>query len=343
MPPFIARIGWSGNGRWDGPSVGGGVGETPGSFRHDVGFGFEDWFLDFRHALSDGCVYSMLQPVYRSRKAQSGQVLDLLVYTISPDGRRFYVGRLLAAEVLDRAEALTAYNEFKALGWFAEREDQIRAVKIDVASFAQAAPDEHFSLRFRPEDWRPEPGGLREADSGDYICGHGHNRYVLADTQHIAKNVISQWTPPGTTTLKSVIASDAAPVPGHPVDLQHNRIQNQLFVHLSARYPGHVSMEKGYVDIWVDHPDEDALIEVKSSLDACSAVREALGQLLEYAWIQPGPAIATTYRLIVAAPAPRSERLDSYLATLHERYGLHLEYLQVVEGRPVAWVSTGAA
>ena len=112
MPPFIARIGWSGNGLWDGPSIGGGGGETPGSFRHDVGFGFEDWFLDFRHALSDGYVYSMLQPVYKSRKARSGQVLDLLVYTISPDGRRFYVGRLLAAQVLTPAEAQTAVDGF---------------------------------------------------------------------------------------------------------------------------------------------------------------------------------------------------------------------------------------
>jgi hypothetical protein len=69
------------------------------------------------------------------------------------------------------------------------------------------------------------------------------------------------------------------------------------------------------------------LIEVKSTTSPRLAIREGVGQLLEYA-LYPPPASEQVPRLIVAAPSRPDPDDAAYLASLTKRFRLNIEYFQ---------------
>lgn len=70
---------------------------------------------------------------------------------------------------------------------------------------------------------------------------------------------------------------------GGVANQHHNELQNDLYDKLNILYPGKVLMEKDFVDISVELEDRKLLYEVKSDSSPARCIREALGQLLQYA------------------------------------------------------------
>lgn len=80
------------------------------------------------------------------------------------------------------------------------------------------------------------------------------------------------------------------------------------------------------VDVIVRQPNEYWFYEIKTSSTARACIREALGQLLEYAF-WPGAQTAT--RLIVAGEAPLDENGEAYLERLRTQFKLPINYEQI--------------
>ncbi|SDO94479.1 hypothetical protein SAMN04488595_103166 [Ralstonia sp. 25mfcol4.1] len=103
-------------------------------------------------------------------------------------------------------------------------------------------------------------------------------------------------------------------------------MQRRLFERLKKEYPNAVvEAEKNFVDVLVQTETEIRLYEIKSDRLARVAVRNALGQLLEYAY----HAVDATHRkvqLIVVGPTKLDSDNSKYIKYLQCTYGLPVDY-----------------
>ncbi len=118
------------------------------------------------------------------------------------------------------------------------------------------------------------------------------------------------------------------------IRLQHNVISEQLFRELVIEDAEAIvavnqpSGSGGYIDMLVRKPGrEHWLYEIKVTETASLAVRQALGQLLEYGFLAN---IWHPKRLVVVAEPPLDADTSAYIAMLREKFDLPLEYRQVV-------------
>ncbi len=122
---------------------------------------------------------------------------------------------------------------------------------------------------------------------------------------------------------------------------RHNTLQEALFPHLEGMHGrDNVSGEQGrgdgtFIDVAVKKDSRYTYYEVRTGLSARSCIREAFGQLMEYAYWPPvGPDIE---RLVVVGEPPLDKEARTCLEALRERFGLPLAYqrFDMKKGRPV--------
>jgi len=112
------------------------------------------------------------------------------------------------------------------------------------------------------------------------------------------------------------------------VHLLHNRMQHDLASHLIAKHgPKNVRVEQPIggrsIDLVLCCPGGYWFYEIKTHLSPRLCLREAIGQLLEYAFWPGGPDVS---RLVVVGPSPLDQDSERYLKTLRSRFSLPLEY-----------------
>jgi hypothetical protein len=116
------------------------------------------------------------------------------------------------------------------------------------------------------------------------------------------------------------------------VALRHNEMQKALYERLVSRYgESSVSYENPCgdgtrADVVVQRQGEYWFYELKTAQSPRTCLREAIGQLLEYAFWPGAPNVT---RLIVVGEAAIDESGVDYLRCLQERFALPLEYEQV--------------
>jgi len=114
--------------------------------------------------------------------------------------------------------------------------------------------------------------------------------------------------------------------------LRHNELQEALYRRLAAQYGKEsVGTENSSgvgtrIDLVVRRQNEYWFYEIKTALSARACLREAVGQLLEYAF-WPGAQGAT--RLIVVGEAAIDDDGVEYLLRLRERFALPIEYERI--------------
>lgn len=117
------------------------------------------------------------------------------------------------------------------------------------------------------------------------------------------------------------------------IDLRHHALQEALHHQLAEKYgAGNVGTElqSGVgtsVDVVVRQNDEYWFYEIKTSHSPRACIRQALGQLLEYAF---WPGAQNASRLIIVGETALDEEGSMYLHMLKERFSLPIEYEQIV-------------
>ena len=113
------------------------------------------------------------------------------------------------------------------------------------------------------------------------------------------------------------------------VELRHNELQNRLQEKLKAAGVGIVTLEaklgQRAIDLVVQAGGELWFYEVKTGTSVRHCLREAIGQLLEYA-LWPGATLPA--RLIVVGEGAPTAESEAYLTALNERFPIPLEYEQ---------------
>jgi len=117
------------------------------------------------------------------------------------------------------------------------------------------------------------------------------------------------------------------------LDLRHNELQRTLYDRLVLKYGKEkvgtecLSGVGTKVDVVVRQKNDYWFYEIKTALTPRACLREALGQLLEYAF-WPGAQEPT--RLIVAGETALDKEGAGYLRLLKERFSLPIEYEQII-------------
>lgn len=175
----------------------------------------------------------------------------------------------------------------------------------------------------------------------DRICDDLDNlfplyQYVSATATQDSNANLAYW-PPATFTFQPSISErksftkKSQTAMSSDVELRHSKIQGILCDRLVAEYgKDNVGMEHdcpsgGYIDVVVRHENGYAYYEIKTGWSPRQCIRDALGQLLEYAFWNPVPQ-HTIVRLIVVGEADLDESGKKYLTLLKEHFNLPIEY-----------------
>lgn len=110
--------------------------------------------------------------------------------------------------------------------------------------------------------------------------------------------------------------------------LLHNRIQNEIYEILCIQYPedkigSEIKTNVGSVDIVRKKKESYIFYEIKTAKTIKTSIRQALSQLLEYAYWND---IAGVERLIIVAPNKITQKAKRYLNFLRSKFNISIYY-----------------
>jgi len=115
--------------------------------------------------------------------------------------------------------------------------------------------------------------------------------------------------------------------------LRHNKLQEALWRQLKSQFgvknviAEFSNVGRTRADIVVLRKNGDWFYEIKTADSARECVREALGQILEYAFWPP--AARAVNRLIIVGEAAMDEECQKYLQVLKKHFRLPVEYQRI--------------
>lgn len=317
----VARICWNTR-DWKRPS--GSIGKSTIGYTYESKqhFGHEEWLLDDSKVMPDGYHYGFLEPLNVKSDIHIGKKYDIHLYTInSIYKKKEYVGCLRNAECISPKKAEEIYRYYKKQGWLREMKEDIRYAGGIIQDIV---PRFLFNVRFK----------LSEAEINNsnrpVIAENDPNtkcpRYILMNKcgefnfeRDEEGHVLTLNTDPYTVTVNNgeII-----------VDPLHKRIQCAIYEILKDQYE-HLYLEKGEkslsagqrIDMKGKYAEtgEWHYFEIKTA-SAKQSIREALGQILEYAMYDHRSSRAS--KLFIVGPEQPDEKDKAYMQKLREQYEL---------------------
>lgn len=329
----VARLCWNTD-FWQRPTGRKGKSRNRKAFEAQHGYGHEEWLFD-RSMLLDGWKYGFVQALNHSHDTYVGRRLALLLYTLDTDSkRRFWVGTIDALEVLTVAQARQATREFTRRGWLKAMRRQVAELGLDPGSLSVTKATELLNVRFRPEALQvfdppaPFPAGTVRSTYYGTLQDVPTAQAEILGSEEEAEALIERNLRVLKTT-RHVYENDTE------VDLVQTQWQQLLRKTLREDLPG----VQAVVETKVDGHRLDAVlvqgtrrifVELKTRGTVRQVIREALSQLLEYAY---WPAAQRCQSLLIVGAAEAGTNERAYLTMLRERFGLPVHYLQYKEGR----------
>jgi hypothetical protein len=325
MDTYFARLTWNRD-NWRRPSGFIARGEH-GTYVAKQGYGHEEW-LNRAEWVQDGWRYGYIEGASRSPRL-IGSKVRLILFSINPSKEHVFVGEIPSAELLTDDDAKAAHKAFRRHGWIAqmiaELEQQIGPAKTFRRQIAGAAGV--ANIRFRA-------GGLRMFDAPVPIpAGHvlrRYSRYMLMAAPQRAEVRYREATRRAMLALKSTSVRTRDATLETRVDPVEARMQNEIRQLLERRLGrAAVQAEKDFVDLQVKQGGTVTIIEFKSATDSRKAIRQALGQLLDYAYFNDS---GWQPRLLVVGRGVLSAKAERFIKTLRGRFRVPITYKQYVLG-----------
>ena len=324
----LARICWNTN-NWQYPSGKAGkvASGSSGAYETKTGYGHEEWLFDVSK-LVNGFHYAYIQAIGQHREKYEGETFNISFYTInSAKKERWWLGEIHNVNVVSADESNTVYAAYKKNGWLKEMYAQLESVGADVDEFKGIKPEDFCCIRFRPRDMHilEEPRLFASSDpaaKSDY-----YNLKNKVDNPRGIETRKFQFAPGSTSKKGKTTARYSSQT--KDIDLVHNQIQDQIFELLAkAHGKDNVSCEQdtGFgtkIDVAVKASDGYTFYELKTAHTSKQCIREALAQLMEYAYY---PEEARASRLVVVGLVDLSKESKKYLENLRVRFSLPLYY-----------------
>lgn len=323
----IARICWNNEG-WIKPSGKNGKSKNAKSYESQTGYGHEEWLLDISK-LINGYHYGYLQAIRQHRSSYSGESYSVSLYSINNNTReRWFIGTIHELEVIKKEESKSIFKIYKNNGWYTEMKNQLKNIDADVDEFSSILPENFAIVKFKPENLE-----LLESPyifDRKYVKSDYYNlknwEFTLADIFPKTKFNFES----GHKELKSNRVISYQNKDSKVIDIQHGKIQMAIHSELSKLYgKQNVGTENKIgngcrVDIVVKNYDNSfTLYEVKTGYSALICIREAFGQIMEYAHFYDDIKIE---KLIIVSPNFPTEDTKNYISKLRDKYKIPIYY-----------------
>lgn len=331
IPEKMSKICWNYN-NWLKPSGQAGKSRDRDSYEYKHGSGYEEWLFDF-DKLIDGYHYAFLQPVGKARKKYENQILNITLYSYNSDTKKWYwVGKISKAQVIDENTSLQIVEQYRQNNWLSQMETDLEEVKADVSEFRKWENETLFNIRFKPKDVvvfgdNPVPFGAGEKVS--------HTRYTLLSMKKEPKITFDDDQDIQLSGKQSKTStSGVRTLNKHSVeyDQLHDKIQNGFTQWLRQTYPSEtIDIETGAqqrtrIDIVRIQEDKARIFyEVKACNSLKFCIRDALGQLLEYAYF---PNAKRAKYLFVVSYTKADKNIEQYIQHLNKELGIPIGYIQ---------------
>lgn len=332
----MARICWNDNG-WVFPSGRQGKSIDKNSHEGKYGYGHEEWLMD-TSKLINGYHYGFLEPIRKQQAAYVGRTYDVWLYAI--DGiskKRYWLGEIKNVIPVDAAEAATAKAQYIANGWLQEMEAQIRSSNANPTGFSNFKGVDLFNIKFRLEDVQfrdyvelPSMHPVRNLSR--YSFHHYSNEYGVQ--QNDVQPGFS-FLPPGNNgqQMPNPLRSTTYQRQPKAVEITnlHRVISDQLVAQLRSLHghdnvtPEHpVGNGKTRIDIVVNNNGCLTFYEIKTYASLQTSIREAIGQILEYAY-WPGEQRAKKLIVVTQKHGDEKEAL-AYFTHIRTLFGMNIFY-----------------
>ena len=313
----IARICWNTQ-EWKKPSGSKGKSKDITSYEKMYGFGHEEWLLDFSRVMPDGYHYGFLESLNVPSGKHINKTYDIHLFTITPKKEKIYIGCLYNATAIDKKESRVVYNHYKKEGWLQEMKDDVLSVGGIIKHFNA---EWMFNVKFKFSEAKINHSNQPIIKSD--TLGHRYNLMNKTSdfvflTDEDGKTQTLDTSCFAKTTHSGVII----------IDPLHKKIQNAVADILKDMYrPLEVEKSeksspiKQRIDIMgkLKGTDEWHYFEVKTS-SAKQAIREALGQILEYSHYDHSSSRAS--KLYIIGPEKPDEKDIAYIQKLRDMYKL---------------------
>jgi len=331
----VSRLAWNTN-SWVEPSGPKGKSKYPETHEAQFGYGHEEWLLD-TGKLIGGYHYGFLEPIRKQQAAFSNKTYNVWLYSINEESSiRYWVGEIKNLEVLDEDESKAAYEFYKKQGWLQEMQTQVTIISASAADkFSKYNNFDIFNVKFRPADLvfndplvelpvdhpiAKQPRYVFTNLSNDFIVNSGSiNNFKFIESSSLRQNDEQALTKQYSRKEKSV-----------EITYLHKDISKKMAQLLRKNHgednvtPEHPDFAGGRVDIVVRNKDGLVFYEIKTYNSIKASIREAIGQLMEYAF---WPNVQNANELIIVTP-PSGEFEDTkkYLKHIRETYHLPIFY-----------------
>lgn len=331
----ISRICWNNNG-WVQPS--GPYGKSTNREIHEgqYGYGHEEWNGDISKVIN-GYHYGFLESIRKDQASFSGKTYNIELFAINAiNHNRYLIGRIDNVEVLTDEISQGIKLEYAEKGWLQEMENQIIAAGANSEGFSEWNGVELFNIRFMPTDL------------------HFYSDYVLVNEDETIKNIKRYTFVRKTENIVTTTPVNAPFVfePNEPiestedVDIEvssyernaqpieitylHKKIRDALHKHLTNLHGNTVGKEnptgKGtLIDVVRKEGDKYIFYEIKTYYTIKACIREAIGQILEYAYY---PDTENAQELIIVSQNGIDEESQKYLNKLRAKFKLPIFYQQ---------------
>ena len=340
----VARIVYNSD-HWEKPSGKSGKSKNGELYEAIYEYGHEEWLFDFEK-LYNGYHYAFIEPIRKQHQSYVNKKFDIYLFTINSESKdRFFVGKILDVEVISEDEAKDINNHYCKLGWLKEMKKQI-IDKIDsptIIAKINKLPNNKlllFNIRFLPYNVRLNTEVHIPISRSNRI--YFLNRYNLVNyTPDLDFDAEIHEDKDGyefRPTQNNIEECNQVTVrkynrPSKVIEISslHDTISNMLFTKLQEQFGEcNVSKEQyaGYganrIDMVVHDSDGDIFYEIKSYTSLRISVREAFGQLMEYAhWMDKKKAKEL---IIITKDTGESKKAKEYFSRLRALYNIPIYY-----------------
>lgn len=328
----IARVCWNTN-FWRSPSGPEGKSYDKNSYEKDTGYGHEEWNFDTEKTI-DGYVYGFLQQFNTITDKYREKSYNLSLYAIESintySNKKWWLGRINDAEVLSTAESVRAHKVYMEQGWLSEMVNDLNRLGVKSKPLKETSKETFFNIRFKVSNLEllDEPIEFKITNEvipsfyynllekkGDPVFEEKGSIDFKFKAGHCAGKTQTTVTTRGSKTDKSLL---------------HNEIQTEIYDLMVSRFgEGNVGTENviGYqtkIDLVTrDESGSYTFYEIKTLQTAKGAIREALGQIFEYAY---WPDSKHADKLVIISPQRVTTQVRSYVTKLRCEFNIPIYY-----------------
>ena len=325
----IAKICWNEN-RWTKPSGRIGKSKFKKSHEYKHGYGHEEWLLDFSKA-KGGYHYGFLEPIHKFRDKYIGNTFNVALYTTNADTKeKFWIGEIKNAHVIGYDEAEKMVEIYKNNNWINEMVTDLEDVGLDGNSLQEWVDKTLFNVKFKEEDYKPLPQPVLIENDDDAIRS---SRYILLNRKiepKAIKEITGKFVVGNKSGKRNLAKSVKKTFTEKSIEIPqiHNLISEGLERELNKIYDKVVpENDTGYgtsIDIVVEHKGEIFFYEIKTYSHIMTCIRQALGQLIEYAYY-PNKSLAK--KIFIVSQHKTDKESKEYIEHIRNKFSMPLHYL----------------